>query len=225
MIGVAAEPDTLQRLAQEAIALAEERQRAVLGIAGSPGAGKSTLVEQLIARIGECKGPGWVAHVPMDGFHLADEQLRRLGALGRKGAPDTFDSMGYALLLERIAAETDAPVYAPGFDRTLEQPLAAALVVLPTARLVITEGNYLLLDDPAWLRARRAMARVWFVTTEEARRVERLVARHVEFGKSPDAAKAWVAGIDQPNADLVSSTAATADVVIVNGSDGWRISP
>ena len=121
----------------------------------------------------------------MDGFHLADEQLRRLGALDRKGAPDTFDPAGYAQLLERVAVETDAPVYAPGFDRTLEQPLAAALVVLPTARLVVTEGNYLLLDHPAWRRARRAMDRVWFVTGEEDLRIERLVARHVEFGKSP----------------------------------------
>ncbi len=190
---MAAESDTLELLAEDAIALAENRQRAVLGIAGSPGAGKSTLVEQLLARIGERKGTGWVAHVPMDGFHLADEQLRRIGVLGRKGAPDTFDPVGYAHLLERVATETDAPVYAPGFDRTLEQPLAAALVVLPTARLVITEGNYLLLEHPAWLRARRAMDRVWFVTTEESLRVERLLARHVEFGKRPDAAQAWVA--------------------------------
>jgi pantothenate kinase len=225
MTSVAAESDTLQRLAEEAVALAEERQRVILGIAGSPGAGKSTLVEQLLARIGERKEPGWVSHVPMDGFHLADEQLRRIGALGRKGAPDTFDTAGYAHLLERIAVETDAPVYAPGFDRTLEQPLAAALVVLPAARLVITEGNYLLLDDPAWQRARRAMDRVWFVSSEEAQRVERLLARHVEYGKSADAAKAWVAGTDQPNADLVSPTAATADLVIVNGPDGWLISP
>jgi pantothenate kinase len=222
---VAAQSDIIERLVEDAIGLAENRQRAVLGIAGSPGAGKSTLVEQLIARIGERNGPGWVAHVPMDGFHLADEQLRRIGALGRKGAPDTFDPVGYAQLLERVAVETDAPVYAPGFDRTLEQPLAAALVVLPTARLVITEGNYLLLEHPAWLRARRAMDRVWFVTAEDALRVERLVARHVEFGKSPDAAQAWVARTDQPNADLVSPTAGTADVVIMNRPDGWLISP
>ena len=225
MIGVAAESDTLERLAEDAIALADSRPRAVLGIAGSPGAGKSTLVEQLLARVGERRGAGWVAHVPMDGFHLADEQLRRLGALERKGAPDTFDPAGYAQLLERVAVETDAPVYAPGFDRTLEQPLAAALVVLPTARLVVTEGNYLLLDHPAWRRARRAMDRVWFVTGEEDLRVERLVARHVEFGKSPDAARVWVTGTDQRNADLVSPTAATADLVIVNSADGWRISP
>jgi pantothenate kinase len=222
---VAAQSNTLDRLVEDAVGLAENRQRAVLGIAGSPGAGKSTLVEQLVAHIGERKGPGWVAHLPMDGFHLADEQLRRVGAVGRKGAPDTFDPVGYAHLLERVAVETDAPVYAPGFDRTLEQPLAAALVVLPTARLVITEGNYLLLEHPAWLRARRAMDRVWFVTSDEALRVERLVARHVEFGKSPDAAQAWVAHTDEPNADLVSPTAGTADVVVMNGSDGWSILP
>jgi pantothenate kinase len=221
---VAAESETLERLADDAIALAECRPRAVLGIAGSPGAGKSTLVERLLARISERKGDGWVAHIPMDGFHLADEQLRRLGVLERKGAPETFDPKGYAQLLERVAVETDGPVYAPGFDRTLEQPLAAALVVLPTARLVITEGNYLLLEHPAWQRARRAMDRVWFVTGEEALRIERLVTRHVEFGKSPEAAHAWVAGTDQPNADLVSPTAATADLVIVNSADGWLIS-
>ena len=164
MIGVVAESDTLERLVGDAIALADSRPRSVLGIAGSPGAGKSTLVEQLLACVRQRRGADWAAHVPMDGFHLADEQLRRLGALERKGAPDTFDPTGYAQLLERVAVETDAPVYAPGFDRTLEQPLAASLVVLPTARLVVTEGNYLLLDHPAWRRARRAMDRVWFVT-------------------------------------------------------------
>jgi pantothenate kinase len=225
MIGVATEHDTLERLAEDAIALADSRPRALLGIAGSPGAGKSTLVEQLLAHIRERRGAGWAAHIPMDGFHLADDQLRRLGALDRKGAPDTFDPAGYAQLLERLVAETEAPVYAPGFDRTLEQPLAAALVVLPSVRLVITEGNYLLLDHPAWKRGRRAMDCVWFVTTEEDLRLERLVARHVEFGKSPDAAQAWVTGTDQRNADLVSPTAAAADLVIVNTSDGWLISP
>ena len=104
----------------------------------------------------------------MDGFHLADAQLDRIGARGRKGAPDTFDAAGYAHLLERVKREVDDPVYVPGFDRTLEQPLAAALVVLPSARLVVTEGNYLLLDDPHWERARRAMDAVWFVASEES---------------------------------------------------------
>jgi pantothenate kinase len=201
-------------LARDAIALASDSTRAILGVAGSPGAGKSTLVDALLAEIRAVKGDDWVAHVPMDGFHLADAQLDRIGARGRKGAPETFDAAGYAHLLERVKQETDEPVYVPGFDRVLEQPLAAALVVLPSARLVVTEGNYLLLDDPRWERARRAMDAVWFVTTEEALRVERLVARHTEFGKTPEQARIWVETTDQRNAELVAPTVSRADRVI-----------
>jgi pantothenate kinase len=210
-------------LAREAVALVGDRSRAILGIAGSPGAGKSTLVDGLVARIGAAKGADWVAHVPMDGFHLADAQLDRTGARGRKGAPDSFDAAGYAQLLARVKREVDDPVYVPGFDRTLEQPLAAALVVLPSARLVVTEGNYLLLDDPHWARARRAMDAVWFVASDESERIERLVARHVEFGKTPEEARAWVATTDQRNSELVAGTVGRADRVIVNGSAGWGL--
>jgi pantothenate kinase len=201
-------------LARDAIELASDSTRAILGIAGSPGAGKSTLVDELVACIRVAMGDDWVAHVPMDGFHLADAQLERIGARGRKGGPDTFDAAGYAHLLERLKREIDDPVYVPGFDRSLEQPLAAALVVLPTARLVITEGNYLLLAESHWERARRAMDAVWFVASDEATRVERLVARHIQFGKTPDEARAWVAGTDQRNAELVEGTVDRADRVI-----------
>ena len=214
---------TVDLLARDAIALASDSPRAILGIAGSPGAGKSTLVEALLERIRAGMGADWVAHVPMDGFHLGDAQLDRIGARGRKGAPETFDVAGYAHLLERVTREVDQPVYAPGFERMLEQPLAAALVVLPSARLVVTEGNYLLLDDPGWERARRVMTAVWFVRSEETTRVERLVTRHIQFGKTPEEARAWVAATDQHNADLVAGTVGRADRVIVNGAAGWRV--
>jgi pantothenate kinase len=213
----------LDALAADAIALAHNGSRALLGIAGTPGAGKSTLVEQLLSRVAAIKGEAWVAHVPMDGFHLADAQLDRLGSRARKGAPDTFDADGYAHLLQRVVGESDGPIYVPGFDRTLEQPLAAALVVLPEARLVITEGNYLLLDEPRWARARAAMNTVWFVASEDSVRVRRLVERHVQFGKTPSEARAWVAGTDQRNSDLVSPTLGSADRVVVNGSRGWEL--
>lgn len=210
-------------LARDAIALAGDSPRAILGIAGCSGSGKSTLVDALLAGIHAVMGDGWVAHIPMDGFHLADAQLDRIGVRGRKGAPETFDAAGYAHLLERVKREADDVVYVPGFDRTLEQPLAAALVVLPSVRLVVTEGNYLLLDDPHWARARRAMDAVWFVASEEAMRVERLVARHVRFGKTPHEARDWVATTDQRNSELVAGTLAKADRVIVNGVAGWDL--
>ena len=214
---------TADLLARDAIALGDGEARAILGIAGSPGAGKSTLVDLLLERIRAVKGTEWVAHVPMDGFHLADAQLDRIGARGRKGAPETFDAAGYAHLLERVKREVDDPVYVPGFDRTLEQPVAAALVVLPSARLVVTEGNYLLTDDAAWGRARRAMDAVWFVASEESDRIDRLVARHIEFGKTPEEARTWVATTDQRNSELVAGTVRRADRVIVNGAGGWAL--
>ena len=121
----------------------------------------------------------------MDGFHLADAQLDRLGLRSRKGAPETFDAEGYAALLRRLVERTRSCVYAPGFERSLEQPLAAAMVVPPAARLVVTEGNYLLLPEARWQRARAALAEVWFVTGDDDQRRSRLVERHVTFGKEP----------------------------------------
>ena len=151
----------------------------------------------------------------MDGFHLADQALDRLGLRHRKGAPETFDAAGYAALLRRVRTET-ATVYAPAFERDLEQPLAGAIAVPPEARLVVTEGNYLLLDGP-WAEVRGLLSEVWFVQVDEQTRVRRLVARHEQFGKSHDGAVDWVRTVDQPNADLVAPTAALADLVVELG--------
>lgn len=214
---------SVEALAAAAVALVADRRRVLLGIAGAPGAGKSTLADALVAAVAAREGAGWVAHVPMDGFHLADAQLDRLGARDRKGAPDTFDADGYAHLLGRVVAEADSWVYAPGFDRTLEQPLAAALVVPPSARLVVTEGNYLLLPEEPWERARARLAEVWFVTGDDEVRRSRLVERHVAFGKTQEAAEAWVERTDDGNAALVAAAADRADRFVVNGPDGWAL--
>jgi pantothenate kinase len=190
-------------------------ERAVLGVVGCPGSGKSTFVDLLVAAVRDRVegGATSVAHVPMDGFHLADQALDRLGLRRRKGAPETFDAAGYAALLRRVRTETGTTVYAPAFQRDLEQPLAGAIAVPPGTRLVVTEGNYLLLDGP-WAAVRGLLSEVWFVQVDEETRVRRLVARHEQFGKTRDGAFDWVRTVDQPNADLVLPTAALADLVV-----------
>ncbi|WP_037676628.1 nucleoside/nucleotide kinase family protein [Streptomyces griseus] len=206
---------TFDDLLLRARALVPGGRRALLGIAGSPGAGKTTLAEHLVRELNG-SGEPWVAHVPMDGFHLADVELDRLGRRDRKGAPDTFDAAGYAALLRRLREETDGEeiVYAPGFERVLEQPLAGAIAVPPTARLVVTEGNYLLLETGAWARVRPQLDEVWFCAMDEEERVNRLVSRHERFGKSHAEAVAWVMRTDQRNADLVATTRERADLVV-----------
>lgn len=184
-------------------------ERRLVGLAGAPGSGKTRLSVALVQLLGDT-----AAHVPMDGFHLADVQLAGRGLLDRKGAPETFDAWGYAALLRRLRERPSYTVYAPGFERDLEQPIAGAIAVEPEADLVVTEGNYLLIDEPQWRDVRAQLDTVWYVLTEEPLRRERLLARHVGFGKSMDEAVAWIQRVDAPNARLVQATRARADLVI-----------
>jgi pantothenate kinase len=197
-------------LVARAVALLQRPGRAVLGITGSPGAGKSTLAAALLAAL----PAGEVGHVPMDGFHLADVVLEALGRRSAKGAPDTFDAAGYLALLRRLRDPGEDVVYAPAFERDLEQPLAGAIAIDPAARLVLTEGNYLLLEDGRWPAVRAELDEVWFCDPDPAVRTARLVARHVEFGKDPDRAAAWVRAVDAPNAEAVERTRGRADLLV-----------
>ncbi|MFC4010178.1 nucleoside/nucleotide kinase family protein [Nonomuraea purpurea] len=199
-------------LLQRVRGLAATGERVVVGIAGCPGAGKSTLAGWLVERLSAAGLPAvWV---PMDGFHLADVELERLGRLGRKGAIDTFDAHGYLALLRRLRAETATVVYAPSFDRDIEQPIAGAIAVPPAARVVVSEGNYLLAADEPWRQVRQAMTEVWYAEVDDRVRLERLTRRHVEFGKSPDQAARWVAEVDEPNAVAIRATRAGADLLV-----------
>ncbi|MFB7587612.1 nucleoside/nucleotide kinase family protein [Streptomyces sp. NPDC056169] len=202
------------RLAARALALAERgsepRHRRILGLAGAPGAGKSTLAARLVARL-----DGLAVLVPMDGFHLAQAELERLGRAGRKGAPDTFDAAGYTALLARLRApEPGATVYAPAFDRSLEEPIAGAIPVPPHVPLVVTEGNYLLLDEGPWSAVLPLLDEVWYLDLDDRRRVPRLVERHVRFGKDRAWAERWVHDSDEANARLVASSRDRADLVV-----------
>lgn len=183
-------------------ALLADGGRKLLGLVGPPGAGKSTLAQALQRAFAQVSQV-----VPMDGYHLANVELQRLGRAGRKGAPDTFDSAGYAALLRRLKHQRDDEiVYAPEFRREIEEPIAGAIAVLPETRLVITEGNYLLVDEGHWAGVAGLLDEVWYVEVDDGLRNDRLVQRHEQFGRSRDAALAWVAGTDAPNARLIAAT-------------------
>ena len=201
----------VEGLLDRALRLLDRPGRAVLGVAGAPASGKSTLAARLLAEL-DRQRPGQAVGVGMDAFHLGQRVLVRRGQTGIKGAPETFDGLGFLHLLHRIRTEPGT-VYAPEFDRDIEDSLAHVVEIGPDVGLVVTEGNYLLLDGP-WTGARALVDEVWFCRPEENVRLERLLARHVRFGKTPDAAVAWMATTDQPNAEAITATATRADLII-----------
>jgi pantothenate kinase len=188
--------------------LIADGRRRILGLVGAPGAGKSTLAQAILDAF-----PGKAVVVPMDGFHLANVELARLGRASRKGAEDTFDSAGYVALLRRLRAQRDdETIYAPTFRREIEEPIAGAIPVAPDMPLIITEGNYLLLEHGHWKAARPLFDEVWYVNVDPDLRRQRLVTRHTSFGRDEGAAEQWVQQTDEVNAALVGSTRERADV-------------
>ncbi|MQA12183.1 MAG: nucleoside/nucleotide kinase family protein [Pseudonocardiaceae bacterium] len=198
-------------LVARAEALIGTGERRLLGVCGAPASGKSTVASALTEALGDkavCVG--------MDGFHLAQAELERLGRAARKGAPDTFDAHGYLALLSRLRdVRAGEIVYAPEFRREIEEPVACAVPVYPDIPLVITEGNYLLLDDEhPWERVRALLDETWFLAPDEEARIARLVARHERYGRSNQEAKERAYGSDQANAERIRATAHRADLVI-----------
>ncbi len=188
------------------------RGRTVLGICGAPGAGKSTLAAELATRVGDS-----AVVVPMDGFHLHDAELARLGLSERKGAPETFDVEGYITLLSRLRNPSGTTVYAPEFDRSRELSVAGAIAIRPEHHLVVTEGNYLLHDGRGWAGVRPLLDEVWFVDGDQETRIDRLVKRHVAHGKPLELARQWTLSSDGANAALVAGTRDRADLVVRAG--------
>jgi pantothenate kinase len=193
------------------------RPRALLGIVGAPGAGKSTLTEALCREL-LARGVQVVA-VGMDGFHLAHRALTELGLVEVKGAPETFDADGYVALLRRLSSPGPGTVWAPEFRREIEDAVAGTVAVRPDTSLVVTEGNYLLLDGP-WRPVRDLLDEVWFIDLPDPVRRERLAARHRRYGRTE--AQAWerTLGSDEANARTVLATRNSADLVVTDPAAG-----
>ncbi|WP_312884715.1 nucleoside/nucleotide kinase family protein [Nocardia barduliensis] len=193
------------------------RGRYLLGIAGPPGAGKSTLSVALRDAINAEAG-GLVAEIaPMDGYHLDNAVLRAMESLARKGEPDTFDVDGYVAGLRRLrSTPVGEPVPWPTFDRSIDAPVPGG-VVLDRQSVVLTEGNYLLLDDFAgrrWSAVRALLDECWYLDAARDVLENRLLDRHIRGGRTPTAARGKVRDSDLRNADLVAATKERADLVL-----------
>ena len=200
------------QLLERARVLADRPGRAILGITGPPAAGKSTLAQRLRTELGTA-----AAYVPLDGFHLAHQLLVENGLVERKGAPDTFDAAGYVALLRRLRDPAEGVVYAPRFDRDIEDSIANAIPVPPDVPLVITEGNYLLLRSGPWVQVAGLLDEVWYLDLAEETRLRRLIGRHMEFGRDSAEARERATGSDQRNAVLIEAGRDYASLVVSVG--------
>lgn len=192
-------------------------RRYVLGIVGGPGAGKSTITERLVDVLAASHPQVTVSLAPMDGFHLSNRQLDRLGLRHRKGTPETFDDAGYAALLHRIRDDVDRVVFAPDFDRGLDEAIAAGHAIAAGPGLVVAEGNYLLLPTGSWPDVRGGIDETWYLDVPEDERAERCRRRQEFFGRSPEDAAAWVRDVDVPNGRLIAESGRHADLVLRPG--------
>lgn len=210
-----AESSTGMALADRAESLLAGHHRILIGLAGAPGAGKSTIATAVAAEL-ETRLPEQVAVVPMDGFHLAQSVIERAGQAEIKGAPQTFDAHGFVALLARLRHDRDETIYAPEFRREIDDAVAGAIPVDPQVRIVITEGNYLLLDEAPWHMIRELLDEIWYVRLPQELRVQRLVERHMHFKDQEAEAYRRATVSDQRNADLVEKQQSGAKLIIQN---------
>ena len=182
------------------------RDRFLVGLVGPPGCGKSTVAAAMSVELG-------APIAPMDGYHLPNEVLDERGHRDVKGAPHTFDVDAFVAMLHTLRDGND--VWLPDFDRTVDEPRPDRIYIPAGAPIVIIEGNYLLLSERPWDEVADLLDVVGYIDVDPHVRIQRLIDRHVEFGKTPDEARLFVHASDERNAALIEAARHRADIDIV----------
>ena len=200
----------VDKLAEDLLAAVDAAtKRFLLGIAGPPAAGKTTLASALAAIVRKRRGENFAVVAPLDGFHLSNRTLDERGLRAVKGAPETFDVEGFVHLLQEVRS-AGTTIFWPEFDRSLDEPTPSAIAIPPEAKLVITEGNYLLLESPGWRDVAPLLDDIWYIDAPPGVLRMRLIERQLEGGRTEEEAVGHVDGSDLPNARLVAQTQARA---------------
>jgi pantothenate kinase len=198
--------DAIERLS----ALLDSPVRFILGVVGKPGVGKSTFAQFL----NEHFSNDLVAILPMDGFHMSNQKLIEMGRRDRKGAPDTFDVDDFAKCLADVRDGHGSDIRFPIFEREIEASIPDAGLIPAQAKLVVVEGNYLLHDDFGWEKIGNYLDESWYLDVDDELRMQRLIARHIQFGKTPEAADEWSRGTDEVNARLIEQSRSRASFTV-----------
>jgi pantothenate kinase len=191
-----------------------DKGRYFLGITGCPAAGKSMLAKNLTDEINFRTGDDLAVVVPMDGFHLSNSILKQRGLLNSKGAPETFDANSFVELINRLHKFPDQIIMCPAYNRKIHDPVEDSITIQPCNRLIIVEGNYLLLNVPPWNTIRTKMNEVWYIDTPLKTVKEQLLRRHIAGGTSKKKAERKMESVDLPNAELVKKTLLFADKIV-----------
>jgi len=193
-----------------------KNKRFLLGITGVPGAGKSTLADLLMKNVNATLKEESAIVIPMDGYHYHNDILVETGLLPLKGVPQTFDAQRFVMLIKEIASAKTEKLYCPSYDRALHNPVEGSIVIEDKHKIVIVEGNYLLLDTYPWNELADLFDESWFIETPLTTTKERLINRHVLTGRSVEEALSKISSTDAPNAELIIQTRHRATKVILS---------
>ena len=191
-----------------------QSKRSLTALAGPPAAGKSYVANALCRDLNKYS-PDSAVVLPMDGYHLDDALLEKQGMRDRKGAPHTFDIAGFIHILQRISLGDEIDIAVPVFDRSLELSRAAGRLIPCTARHILVEGNYLLLDQPEWRDLAGFFTTTVMITAPRSLLERRLMQRWQNL--SPTQAREKCESNDLPNADLVMNSSMSTEFNLITG--------